>query len=138
MNSLPLLLDRLGLTFQFLSFWFVAPEFLGENRMKVAGKMLADFLSTSIFLTVTIAVLALAWVLAFREGLHWFHQLSLALAFSSLILIPKFLFYRRVKKVWVPKLIHHLTSDRHFRRGFLLIGGVLFTLGFVLQILGTF
>lgn len=131
-------LDRIGLVCQFLSFWFVAPELIGEDRLQGLSKGLASFFSTTLFLFISLAVVALAWSLAFREGIHWFHRGSLALLFSSVVLIPKLLLYKRFKKVWLPALIQHLSDDERFRRGLLMIGGALLTIGVALQILATF
>lgn len=129
--------DRVGLLAQFLSFWLIAPEFIGPERMQRLGRMMAQFLSTTLFLTLSVGVIALAWMLAFREGIHWFHRVSLALLFSALVLLPKLFLYRHFKKVWLPSLIDHLTSDENFRKGLFMVGGVLFTLGTILQLLGT-
>ncbi len=131
-------LDRVGLLAQFISFWLIAPEFIGSERMQKLGKAMAIFLSKSLFLVITAGILVLAWSLTFREGIHWFHRASLALLFSSVVLIPKILFYRQFKKVWLPKLISHLTSDDEFRKGLFIVGGGLFTLGTMLQIIATF
>ncbi len=131
-------LDRIGIICQFLSFWLVAPELLGEHRLKTFSRSLAAFFSTSFFLLISIGVLALAWTLAFREGIHWFHRVSLALLFSSIVFIPKLLLYNQFKKVWLPALVTHLSDDERFRRGLLLIGGALLTIGAALQLLATF
>lgn len=131
-------LDRLGLFLQFISFWLIAPEVFGEARIQKFGKGLATFFSTSLFLVLSVGIIALAWSLAFREGMHWFHRASIALAFSSIILVPKLFLYHRFRKVWLPQLVELLSSDEHFRRALLLIGGVLLSIGVALQVLATF
>lgn len=131
-------LDRIGLVAQFLAFWLVAPEIIGEHRMRRLGSGVAQFFSTTIFIVLSIGVIGLAWALAFREGIHWFHRASLALLFSSIVLVPKVFLYRRFRKVWLPTLIGHLESDEGLRKGLFLIGGFLFTVGFALQIIATF
>lgn len=131
-------MDRIGLVFQFLSFWLVAPELMGEERLKSLSRGLANFFSTTLFLLISFGVIALAWTLAFREGIHWFHRVSLALLFSSVVLLPKLLLYTRFKKVWLPALVRHLSDDEGFRRGLLLVGGALLTIGVTLQLLATF
>jgi hypothetical protein len=130
--------DRIGLISQFLSFWLIAPEVLGEERMQKLGKGLARAFSTTIFLFVSFSVIAVAWVLAFREGIHWFHRTGLALAFSSVVLLPSLLLYGRFKRVWLPRLTDHLSTDEGFRRGLLSMGAVLLSLGTALQLAATF
>lgn len=131
-------LDRTGIFFQFMSFWLLAPELLGENRMKALGSRLTAFFSTSIFTFATLGVIGVAWSLAFREGIHWFHRLGIALLFSSVVLIPKVLIYKRLKSVWIPTLVRHLGDDETFRRALLIIGGVLFSFACLLQLIATF
>ncbi len=137
-SSLGQWVDRVGLLLQFLSFWFVAPELVGEERIKTLGKSMATFFSNSIFLIVAVGLLTVAWSLAFREGYHLTHRIGLALLFSSFVLVPKFLLYRLVKERWLPSLVQHLSSDEHFRKGLLWVGGFLFTLGAALQFAATF
>lgn len=129
--------DRIGLVLQFVSFWLIAPEFIGPERMQRLGYSMAKFFSTTVFLIASVGVIAVAWSLAFREGLHWFHRISYAVLFSSVILLPKLFLYRRFKKVWLPSLVGHLTNDETFRKGLFIVGGGLFTLGTILQLLGT-
>lgn len=131
-------LDRIGLLAQFVSFWLIAPEFIGAAKMQKLGKSVAQFLSTTLFLLITAGIVGLAWSLAFREGIHWFHRASLALLFSSIVLIPKLFLFRQFRKVWLPSLINHLSSDETFRKGLFMVGGGLFTLGTILQIVATF
>jgi hypothetical protein len=130
--------DRIGLLCQFLSFWCIAPEILGAQRMQKFSKMLATFFSTTIFVMITAALVVVIWALALKEGLHWFHKLGLALVFSSLVLVPKVLFYRKFKKVWLPRLIAHLSDDENFRKGLFIVGAVFLTVGFALQLVATF
>lgn len=129
--------DRCGIVIQFVAFWLIAPEFIGEANMRKFGKSLAQFLSTTGFVLLSFGVLVLAWSLAFREGLHWFHRASIALLLSSIVLVPKLLLYRRFHQRWLPILVDHLSSDERFRRALALIGGALFTLGTIFQLLGT-
>lgn len=128
----------MGLLAQFVAFWLIAPEFIGGEKMQKLGKAVAQFLSTTVFVVITLGVIAVAWTLAFREGIHWFHRVSLALLFSSFVLIFKLLLYRRFKSVSLPKLIDHLSSDEGFRKGLFMVGSGFFTLGTILQIVATF
>jgi hypothetical protein len=106
--------------------------------MKTLGKRITGFFSTSLFTIATLGIIGIAWSLAFREGIHWLHRVGLALLFSSVVLIPKLLLYKRLKTVWIPALILHLSDDETFRRGLLIIGGVLFSVACMLQLLATF
>lgn len=131
-------LDRFGLLAQFFAFWLVAPEIIGEHRMRRLGAGAAQFFSTTVFIVLSLGIVGLAWALAFREGIHWFHRASLALLFSSIVLVPKLLLYQRFRRVWLPALIGHLESDEGLRKGLFMIGGFLFTVGCALQIIATF
>ena len=130
--------DRVGLISQFLSFWLIAPEILGEQRMLRLGRSLASAFSTTLFLGVGLCAIAIGWVLAFREGIHWFHRTGLALAFSSAVLVPELAVYHRFRSRWLPNLADHLSTDEGFRRGLLMIGATLLSLGMALQFLATF
>lgn len=138
-GSLPSLwADRAGILIQFSSFWLIAPEIIGEDQLMRLRTVLVRVFSASLVLIVTIGMVAIAWSLAFREGMHWFHKVGWALLFSLIVLVPKLLFYKTLKEKWLPYLVEHLSSDQHFRRGLMLIGGVLFTLGSALQFVATF
>lgn len=130
--------DRVGIIFQFLSFWFVAPEFIGEHRMRNLGRMLAQFFSASVFLILAVGMVAVVSSLAFLEGLHWFHRTGIALGLSLIVFLPGLFFYRLLRTRWLPILIDHLSDDERFRRGLLFVGGVLFILGAVLQFSATY
>ena len=106
--------------------------------MQALGRRITGFFSTSVFTIATLGIIGIAWSLAFREGIHWLHRVGLALLFSSVVLIPKVLFYKKLKTVWIPALIEHLSDDERFRRGLLIIGGVLFSLACLLQLVATF
>ncbi len=131
-------MDRLGILLQFASFWFILPEIIGGERVQRLGDVVVRFLSTTLFAVLTITVVIIAWSFALRESYLWLHRVGLALLLSSLILIPKFLIYRRLQTIWIPALIKQLTNNRRLRRAFFVVGVIMLTIGTALQIAATF
>ncbi|MBS1705838.1 MAG: hypothetical protein JST40_08185 [Armatimonadetes bacterium] len=138
LSTLHLWMDRLGLILQYLAFWLVAPEILGEHNLRRLGKGMATFLGSSIFLVLSLGVFSVVWSLFLRESLHWLHRLSWAVVESVILLIPLYFLARRIHRVWVPKFIQHVSTDELLRRTLGMVGAGFFTLGFFLQIAATF
>jgi len=139
-----------GLILQFLAFWFAAPELLGESTLKRFESGLRKFIGRIPILLFMLGVMAYAFlfaVIGFMKGLdaakHGIEEAEMyrffwVLGTASLLYFISILFYKRIlswldRKLALPltdKLIH----NNHTRKLALLIGAVLFSLGFALQL----
>jgi MFS family permease len=103
-------LNAIGLILQFVSFWFAAPELLGAVDVEASGREGYDFFSTMVII---------GWV-------------SLAYVLYMIF------FYKRLQR-WLEKsvataLLEKLINNNEVRKNALIIGVVLFSLGFLVQL----
>jgi hypothetical protein len=195
---------RAGLVFDFLAFWFAAPEILGEDKLRALEKYIEswswkilrasatpllrydhartrwmrpealaaaerlerkdlrpeDWLLRPIWLRWLLVVLfAVPGIIAFRWGVAALSVLfepgkyeiqeiedivgiycggPVVLAVGGLLMMVSVLALQVAASLTLPPLLVRLADDEHFRRRSLVLGGTLFTLGFLLQLTGTF
>jgi len=138
-----------GLILQFLAFWFAAPELLGESTLKRFESGLRKFIGRIPILLLMVGVLAYAFlfaVIGLMKGLdaakHGMEETEMyrffwVLGLSSLAYFVAIIFYKRIlnwldRKLALP-LTEKLIHNNQTRKTALLIGGVLFSIGFILQ-----
>jgi hypothetical protein len=131
------LLNRAGLALGFVSFWFAAPEFIGEDRLRSWEQALASgFKAAWIALTVVLLVLPLtlfgAWVRMAIKA-HRLVEVPVSFIVVYLVLIFWGPLDRRVQN-----LLQKLADNSRLRQNAFVIGAVLFTVSFVLQLAATF
>jgi hypothetical protein len=146
--------NRAGIILGFLSFWFAAPEFIGEERLKAWERSLERVLRGSIPLALGLTIGCGVVFLAFVCGIAAWTLLSgiLPLLSSvekhvlSLLFIASFMLglwvghdaadwgTRRI----VRPLLARLAEDEAIRRRCLMFGALLFILGTALQLFATF
>jgi len=131
-------LDRLGLVLQFISFWLVAPEILGEQRVRRLGDALGRVLSWLLFAPIGVVALAGAAYFAFREGELVFRSVLHGILFMLALIVPAALGYHNATQKQIPRLIQAIEDFSEFRRLLLAVGAGLFSLGFALQLISTF
>jgi hypothetical protein len=122
---------QIGMTLEFLSFWFAAPEILGEKRLKKYEDILEASLKTSRFYGILLAFLILVLIptvyFYFSDYGVW------PLAITSGLLLIMIIF------IWIAsKLLPILADDTRIRRRWIAIGAILFIAGFLLQMAATF
>jgi hypothetical protein len=146
-------LNRVGLILGFLSFWFAAPEFIGVERLRKWEYVLAKVISkfplkgVPIFMASFYAgILAIAFFFDFADRMSDFvynfvgsRQVSLVFFFVLLLAIPVavVIVLRRLLNM-LPTIVSKLANDANVRQTALFIGAVLFTVSFLLQLIGTF
>lgn len=140
----------IGLILQFAAFWFAAPELLGAKTLKRFEIGLTRLLSSIPLIILMIGCVgyglsfAIAGVLkgmkGAEEGLSEseFYSFIITLGIGTLVYIVFMFFFNRIK-AWLEKriaepLISGLISNNHIRSTALIIGAVLFTVGFILQL----
>lgn len=146
-------LNLLGLLLQFLAFWFAAPELLGEMTLKKFETGLKKFV------TLMPVILLMSVVMLFGFGLGGyglymglkgssgelqtqdFTRYYIIMGCSFLVYALFMLFYKRIQR-WVSlristPLIETLINQGETRKQALIIGAILFTLGFILQFITT-
>jgi hypothetical protein len=148
--------SRLAIILNFLSFWLVAPEFIGEERLqKIERKLKSGFvfaLPTTIWLLVlpcvTLGALFLFLFLLFAVLAVFFHYPSLRVdgpfldALVAVFTVLAVIFANRSRR-WADQkiakpLLAKLVNDDDARRRYLVTGILMFILGHALQFLITF
>jgi hypothetical protein len=149
-------LKIIGSILQYISFWLAAPEILGESRMVAVERWISSVL---VFVPRLVIVLT-GWVAAFltsalavRAALDYFgvgllfehgsdgHLLIdtlLAICVAVAIYGSAWLAMRCFAKLadWVlASLIRRLAHDTPFRQRCLIVGAIVFTMGFVLELI---
>lgn len=141
----------IGLCFQFVAFWLAAPELLGESTLKRFEKGLERLVSAipSIVLLVIMAVYGsyffyngITGVLAAQEGeleegaiRNYF---IILVVFSALYMTYIFMYKRisaQIKLRISEPLIHKLINNNESRKNALIVGAIIFSLGFFLQLI---
>ena len=135
--------NRVGMVFGFLSFWFAAPEFIGEQRLKSWEDAIAASLATFRRLPDSLQG-AIVFTLIFVGPLYvlYFKYKIAGRIVNSAFLLPTigavigYGVSRFVSRL--DRIVGALAKDKKVRQRSLLMGAVLFTLAFVLQFLATF
>jgi hypothetical protein len=136
--ELATILNRIGLILGFFSFWFAAPEILGEERLKgCAVNSLGGCLGILFLFTISGIILAVQYM-AFHPTDNPYILGFVAIFFTL------FMFWLLPQKIMprVPFLIEKISlrfiGNPRRRKRLLYIGAILFVLGFVLQFAATF
>lgn len=139
----------IGLFLQFLSFWFAAPELLGADTLKRFENGLIKAISRlpAIFLGVVGLVLGITLgiygayqgITASQEnGTNFIRSIAIILSISFVYLIYMLFFYKKVQNkielVFATPMIHKLINNNESRKLYLIIGAILFTIGFLCQL----
>lgn len=145
-------INAIGLILQFIAFWCAAPELLGQATMLRMQKGLEKLLSRIPLIFFTIVILGYGIFFGVRgvlkgieasqthnvtAGEMWSFYISLGIA--TLLYGLLMFFYKPLRrylndKVAVP-LVENMIHQTSMRRQALALGAILFTLGFMLQLL---
>jgi hypothetical protein len=137
-------LNRFGLLLGFLSFWFAAPEFIGEERLRSWEQSLARGLfklpkaSQWFFALIILAAIVDYTINFFR----WFLVQPLTrlpdVPQSWILVIALTSGTMLLAQVSIEPIVSRLANDSRVRQSALLLGAVLFTISFLLQFIATF
>jgi hypothetical protein len=131
-------LNRLGLLFGFLSFWFAAPEFLGEERLRsweqslVSGLGKLKFAMLYGFLALSGIAFVVLGINAVRENGSVAVSVWVAGGLFLTMILVVILFSA------MERIVSRLAHDSEVRQTSLFVGAMLFTASFVLQLIATF
>lgn len=142
-------INAAGMLLQFLAFWFAAPELLGEKRLKSFEKGLKILIAylPMIAIILVISVYGLAFgiggiikgIHASTEGIEASSLKSyyLVLSACTVLYLVFILFFKRIRhwleaKIAIP-ISNKLINDQSVRRSALILGAILFTIGFLCQ-----
>ncbi|GAB5538997.1 MAG: hypothetical protein Salg2KO_11000 [Salibacteraceae bacterium] len=144
-------IELIGVTFQFLSFWFAAPELLGEPALKRFESGLKRFLTalplTILFFFILVYAFSFAGYgiytglkgaeIGLSEDDYFQYMVVLGSAFA--IYGVFLIFFKRIRNFITSKvsdpLVERLIHKSQTRQQALVIGAVLFTLGFIIQLI---
>lgn len=145
-------LNIVGLILQFLAFWFAAPELLGEQALKRFESGLIKLVAK--VPTYLIALLAMGSgaamsVYGIRSGMHAAEtgQQNMFLTIGIILLVSVglmvyFIFFARRTQRWLLQnfaepLIYKLINNQESRKLALVSAAVIFTLGFLCQLIAS-
>jgi hypothetical protein len=143
------ILNRTGQILGFLSFWFAAPEIIGENRLKSWSSLLEKGAFNIPILWALLYLLLLFYVLID----YLIHALTIGRIFtfpedfavriillfmaSSTPIYPNILKPRKPNALLI-KAAKFFADNQKFRHWSLFLGGFLFTISFILQFAATY
>ena len=134
--------NRVGIVLEFLSFWFAAPEILGEERLRALERRVERGISLLAVAMAMIAGLAgmmglvglTAVTIMGEEAMAdwgWVAGIALMAGIGMWLAIM-------YEQKALPRLLRVLADDTRIRRRSLAMGAVLFVVGFLLQLVATF
>jgi hypothetical protein len=135
-------LNRISLILGFLSFWLVAPEFIGERRLKSWETALASgLLKMPLILRIVSALCVL--IGAALYGIEWVssavfsHPLNLAI--PAWFAVPFYIsIFLNITEPLTPWAVKKLANDSNVRQRSFFVGAILFTISCVMQFAATF
>lgn len=130
--------DRVGLLFQFLAFWFVAPELMGRQRLERMKEATERLCRALIILPVGGALIAGADAIILWQVDEDLHSITRAIVISVLLAAMMAWSYFSMRQHFFHRLIQRLEDDDGFRAVLAKTGAGLFTVGFVLQFVATY
>jgi hypothetical protein len=142
-------INAIGMLLQFLSFWFAAPELLGDTKLKAFEKGLKNFIASipMILIIMIITIFSISFSLsgiikgmnASREGISdsELYSFYIILFFAIIIYLIFITYYRKIH-AWLivhlaQPLSYKLINQQSTRKSALIVGAILFTIGFLCQ-----
>lgn len=142
-------LNATGLLLQFLSFWFAAPEILGDGflkRMQVGLKSFVTKLSVLVVIVVVLGYGLTFSVMGILKGMNATEtpvtnyemvQYYIAFGLATLLYLIFIFNYKKIRAFIDSRLagplIEKLILNADLRKNALITGAILFTLGFLAQ-----
>jgi hypothetical protein len=134
-------LNRVGIVLGFASFWFAAPEFIGEQRLKEweeglgSGLRRLSIVLNAAFVFVTCGLIVFFFYSGVREGRFFPKQRP---SIYWVILLDALLFASSYLDKHLKSILAFLSNDGQRRKRALLLGALLFTVSTILQLAATF
>jgi hypothetical protein len=136
------ILNRIGMILGFLSFWFAAPEFIGEERLKQWEIQLAAWLTgiPGILKKIAIGILLIyaAYTVAAWNPILLGLTKRAPIPWWLTLLSGAPLFFIYLQEVIIMRVVPTLANNTRTRQNSLIVAGIFFTSSFVLQFISTF
>lgn len=129
-------LNLLGIVLEFLSFWFAAPEILGEERLRAIERRVEQGIRASPVLLFAVAVMLYVVFVGWAMWAGMVGAVPLATfwaALGALVGAAVILFLQGVAEKIAPPLLRILADDTRRRQRSLAVGAVLFVFAFLCQ-----
>jgi Zn-dependent protease with chaperone function len=143
-------INIIGLCLQFVAFWLAAPELLGESTLKRFEKGLEKLVSSIPLILLLLVMLVYGSyffynaIIGISEGQntgleeHEIISYFVQLVLFSIFYLVFVMLYKRISK-WLmthvsEPLIHKLINNNESRKNALIVGAIVFSLGFFLQL----
>jgi hypothetical protein len=142
-------INAVGMLLEFISFWFAAPELLGESSLKRFEKGLKNLISIIPILIIFLVISAYGLTFAITgivgglkassEGANPGEMSSFftVIAICTFLYMILMIFYKKIKLFLEihlsQKLYQKLINNSEIRKSALIIGGILFSIGFLCQ-----
>jgi hypothetical protein len=142
-------INIIGLIFQFLAFWFAAPELLGSESLRRFEKGLIALIGKIPTVIITFSALAIGGGMSWygiNTGLEASEKDATGMIYTmitiivlSVVIMVYFIFFAGKTQRWIQAkmatpLVEKLIMNGESRKSALIAGAVLFTLGFVMQL----
>lgn len=142
-------LNRVGIIFNFLSFFLVAPEILGEGRLHSLEVWLSKVLDTLVFIldseaTAVLATSLLTTSLGFASACAWVLSAhftilqTIGVTFLVVVICTILLFIIKFTTQRLLNIIIELEDNSKTRKRSLILGSILFFIGNIAQFAATF
>lgn len=142
-------LNAFSLLLQFISFWLVAPEIIGEKSLIRISEMIKKFLSNLSIIIIFLIIAAYGITFAVGGTLKGFNASEKGVSSSdfnsyiivlgiSTVIYMIFIFNYKKIRIWLDKkvtgpLVDKFVQNDELRKKSLLAGATLFTTGFIIQ-----
>jgi hypothetical protein len=129
--------NRVGIVLEFLSFWFAAPEILGEGRLRKLERGLevgVRLLSVMVWVTAALLGLLVGVMVVVATGEMVTASAAIIVVFGLTVVAWGLKWEDKV----ISPLLRVLADYEHIRQRSLAAGAVLFVVGFLLQLIATF
>jgi hypothetical protein len=144
-------LNAVSLIVQFISFWLAAPELLGDQFLKRIQVGLKTFISKLSIIIISVVVVGFSLGLSIYGWIRGINATENGITdedmrnyfiFISVMIVIYFIFMFRLKQFrkWMDltisgPMVDRLVNDNNMRKNALILGAVLFTLGFFGQLI---
>ena len=144
-------LNAISLIIQFLSFWLAAPELVGDQFLKRFQNGLKTFISKLSIIIISVVIIGFSLGLSINGWIQGMSATEQGITgeeirnyyiFTGVMMIIYFIFIFRLKqfRAWMERsvsgpLVDRIINDNNIRKNALILGAVLFTLGFIGQLI---
>jgi hypothetical protein len=137
-------LGRIGMLLSFLFFWLAAPGVLGERKLRrlyeVGLKSIPNIVCFIIanFFYILFAIVMIALLEPSKIEVKPPFREFIVIGLYLIAMLIGWIISQKIHDRLIMPFIEKLANSQKMRSQFLIMGGLLFTLGFIMQFLSTF